>query len=299
MPRLRLTNDEIADVLERVADLLEAQEANAWRVRAYRAAASTAREMDLSLLAVLEEEGLPGLVRLPHIGRSISAAIEELAHSGHLRLLDRLEGEVGAEHLFTTIPGIGEDLAHRIHEALGIDSLEDLEVAAHDGRLEQVPGFGPRRAHGVRDALATILARTGRQRARRPHVSATPGAPPQPTVALLLDVDADYRRRAVQGTLRRIAPRRFNPEGRAWLPIHHTEAGGWSLTALYSNTARAHELGTTHDWVVIFYEREDAEGRATVVTEHHGPLAGRRVVRGREAECARHYGQAGTCPTQG
>ncbi len=297
MPRLRLTNAEIADVLERVADLLEAQDANAWRVRAYRAAAGAARGWEHPLIEVLEEEGLPGLIRLPHIGRSISAAVEELARTGHLRLLDRLEGEVGAESLFTTVPGIGDDLAHRIHETLAIDTLEDLEAAAHDGRLERVRGIGPRRAHGVRDALGTILARTGRQRARHPPPAADVAAPGQPSIALLLDLDADYRRRALQGTLRRIAPRRFNPEGRAWLPIHHAETAGWTFTAMFSNTARAHELGTTHDWVVLFYEREDAEGRATVVTEHHGPLAGRRVVRGREAECARHYRDDPRCPS--
>ena len=298
MPRLRLKNDEIADVLERVADLLEAQDANAWRVRAYRAAAGTARGADRPLLDVLEQEGVPGLIRLPHVGPSISAAIEELAHTGHLRLLDRLEGEIGAERIFTTVPGIGEDLAHRIHATLAIDTLEELEAAAHDGSLERVPGFGKRRTHGVRDALATILARTGRQRARRPHPVPGTADPPQPTVAVVLDIDADYRRRALQGTLRRIAPRRFNPEGRAWLPIHHAESGGWAFTAMYSNTARAHELGTTHDWVVVFYEREDAEGRATVVTEPYGPMAGRRVVRGREAECARHYRDDASCPAE-
>ena len=80
-------------------------------------------------------------------------------------------------------------------------------------------------------------------------------------------------------------PRRFNPERRAWLPVLHTERDGWSCTALYSNTARAHELGTTRDWVIVYYERDGDEDQCTVVTERHGPLAGRRVVRGREAEC--------------
>ena len=44
-----------------------------------------------------------------------------------------------------------------------------------------------------------------------------------------------------------IAPRRFNPEGNSWLPIMHTEMQGWRFTALYSNTARAHDLGKTGD----------------------------------------------------
>ncbi|MDQ2696666.1 MAG: hypothetical protein M3Z21_15085, partial [Pseudomonadota bacterium] len=87
-----------------------------------------------------------------------------------------------------------------------------------------------------------------------------------------------------------IAPRRFNPDGKAWLPVLHTQRGPWSFTALYSNTPRAHELGRTHDWVVVYYyDGHRQESQHTVVTETRGPLAGRRVVRGRETECRRLY----------
>lgn len=58
---------------------------------------------------------------------------------------------------------------------------------------------------------------------------------------------------------------------------------------MYSNTPRAHELGTTHDWVVIFREGTGEQAQWTVITSHRGPLAGRRVVRGRESECEAHY----------
>ncbi|NNL66915.1 MAG: DNA-binding protein, partial [Myxococcales bacterium] len=112
------------------------------------------------------------------------------------------------------------------------------------------------------------------------------GARDRPPVALLLDMDSEYRRRAEAGELRRIAPRRFNPGGKAWLPVLHCERDGWSFNALFSNTARAHELGRTHDWVVIYWERDGHEDQCTVVTERSGPRAGRRVVRGREDESA-------------
>jgi putative hydrolase len=83
-----------------------------------------------------------------------------------------------------------------------------------------------------------------------------------------------------------IAPRRFNPTGEAWLPILHTERGDWRFTALFSNSALAHELGRVRDWVVIYFHQDSGpEGQRTVVTETRGPLAGRRVVRGRESEC--------------
>jgi hypothetical protein len=297
-------NGEIADALERVADLLEAQDSESFRVRAYRAAADTLRRLERPAAEILREEGRAGLEQLPGIGRSISALVDEYVHNLRLGLLDRLEGQTSPEDLFTTVPGIGEELAARIHRELGVETLEELELAAHDGRLAQVPGLGPRRVRGIQDSLAAILAKSSRRRARRlrwleagrpeprqpgllpeaePRQARVP-ADERPPVALLLDVDAEYRKRAEAGDLRTIAPRRFNPSGEAWLPVLHCERDGWSFTALYSNTARAHELGRTRDWVVIYWERDGHEDQCTVVTERSGRLAGKRVVRGRERE---------------
>lgn len=111
-----------------------------------------------------------------------------------------------------------------------------------------------------------------------------------PGVDRLLEVDREYRDKARAGQLPKIAPRRFNPDGKAWLPVLHTRFGPWHFTALFSNTERAHELHRVCDWVVIFYADADGdEDQATVVTERRGRLTGLRVVRGREPECARHY----------
>jgi putative hydrolase len=87
-----------------------------------------------------------------------------------------------------------------------------------------------------------------------------------------------------------ITPRRFNPARRAWLPILHTSRNAHHYTALFSNTERAHRLRKTDDWVVIYADHGASDGQWTVVTGTGGLLAGRRIVRGREAECARHYG---------
>jgi hypothetical protein len=283
-----VTNREIADVLERVADLLEAQDANRYRVAAYRRAAATVREHAVSLIDLLEAGGVEALDALPTIGPTIASHVAELAHRGGLSLLERLEGEVSPERLFGTIAGIGPELAHRIHRELAVETLEELEQAAHDGRLDRVAGFGPRRVRAVREQLTAHLARSSRLRARRRdwrYERLAAGGLPRPDAATLLAVDSEYRDRAARGDLRRIAPRRFNPERTAWLPILHTERDGWQVTALFSNTARAHELGRTDDWVVLFYERDGDSGQCTVVTETRGPLTGRRVVRGRESEC--------------
>jgi len=289
------TNQEVAEILERVADLLEAQDANPFRVRAYRGAVTTLREMQRPVREILEQEGAEGLQELPGIGSSLASAIREIVRTGRLGMLERLEGQVAPEDLFTTVPGIGDELAHRIHRELGIETLEELELAAHDGRLEEVGGFGPRRTRAVRETLGSMLSRSVRRRARRvgrPEDRAGP-SPDRPSVEVLLDVDREYREKAQSEELPTIAPRRFNPSGEAWLPILHTERGPWHFTALFSNTARAHELGRTHDWVVLYYERDGHESQATVVTERQGDLEGERVVRGRERECREHYRQNG------
>ena len=276
-------NTQIADRLREAAALLEQQGANPFRVNAYRHAADTVTTLEEGLDTLLDGGGLAALEALPAIGRGIATAIEELVRTGRWSQLERLRGTLDPAGLFQSIPGVGPELARRIHDELHVDTLEALEAAAHDGRLEAVPGIGPRRAAALRAALESMLGR----------VRTTPRTAPAdgPEVGLLLAVDAEYREQAEAGRLPTIAPKRFNPEGTAWLPILHTEQGGWHFTALYSNTARAHELGRTRDWVVVyFYDDHHQEGQHTVVTETHGPLVGRRVVRGREAACRTYYG---------
>jgi putative hydrolase len=149
--------------------------------------------------------------------------------------------------------------------------------------------------------MAALLEAQGEDNPHR--IAADPGAPFRaapaqppgqgPSVELLLDVDRRYRAAAEQGRLPTIAPHRFNPEGKSWLPVLHTCRGGWAITALYSNTARAHELGRVRDWVVLYAEDETHhEHQYTVVTATRGSLAGQRVVRGREEECRVLYLQA-------
>jgi len=271
---------------------LRVQGGDRYRVRAFRDAAHALRSMNESAVAILDRDGRQGLVDIPTIGRSTAAAIDEMAHRGRWSMLDRLRGEVSPEELLMTLPGLGEKLAHRVHEQLGIETLEELELAAHDGRLERVRGFGPRRARAVRDLLAAQLGRTTRRRARRvePVQQELPGFGDDhhavPPVELLLALDREYRQRAEADALPRIAPRRFNPTGERWLPIWHVTRDGFHFHVLFSNSATAHQLERTHDWVVLYWEREGHEDQATVVTEYRGPLAGQRVVRGRERECA-------------
>ena len=281
-------NARCADRLREAADLLEAQGANPFRISAYRKAADTVVDLKEDLGALIEREGMAGLEALPGIGRGIASALLEMVRTGRWIQLERLRGSADPAQLFTAVPGLGHRLAERIHETLHIDTLEALELAAHDGRLETVSGVGPRRAAAIRSSLQSMLAR-GRPR-RMAAAGDQPKAAHGPTVDVLLDVDREYREKAEAGSLPTIAPKRFNPSGDAWLPVLHAMRGDWHFTALFSNTAQAHQLNRTRDWVVLyFYDDQHTEGQHTVVTETHGPLAGRRVVRGREAECRAHY----------
>jgi putative hydrolase len=282
----KLSNSVIAERLEEYADILEQQQADRFRIAAYRRAAGTLADLDADVSDIYQRGGSRALSELENVGTGIASAIAELLQTGRWSRLERLRGALDPEKLFQTVPGIGPGLAARIHNQLDIDTLEQLEVAAHDGRLQQLPGISHKRELMIRAGVAAMLA--------RPRSAIDRGVVTGPGVEELLDVDREYRDRSDRRELTTITPRRFNPDRRAWLPVLHTTRGQWHFTALFSNTARAHELGRTGDWVVIyFYDDHHDEGQHTVVTETRGPLKGRRVVRGREAECREFY-EAGT-----
>jgi DNA polymerase (family X) len=288
-----LTNNQLADMLERIADLLEAQDShNPFRLRAYRQAAETIRHHEKPLASLVHGKQSDELKALPNIGSGIAAVISEYVSSGKSSLLDDLEAKNSPETEIMRIPGIGRELAQRVVDSIHIQTLPELEEAAHDGRLELVEGFGPRRIEAIRTALAAILGHSTLSKQRERLESAKTKNSKErtrPDVALLLAIDAEYRQRANAGELHKIAPRRFNPDNVAWLPVLHTKRDGWNFTVMYSNTAQAHQLQRTDDWVVIYFERDDKEQQCTVVTETKGELKGKRVVRGLHEENKQYY----------
>lgn len=285
------TNAEIADILDRIAELLDFEDANPFRVNAYRTGASVIRGLKEQVAKSVKADGLDDLIDLPNIGTGIAAVVGELVMSGRSALLEDLESKAAPGAAFLKIPGIGREMANRIVDELHIRTLPELEDAAHDGRLASVQGFGAKRVEGVKTALAGLLSRSAqtRQRERTASTKQKPAPEKAPPLDLMLEIDAEYRKRAQKGDLHRIAPRRFNPDNKAWLPVMNVKRGGWDFTVMFSNTAQAHKLNRTDDWVVIYFERDGREGQHTVVTETRGPLEGRRVVRGRDAENRAHY----------
>ncbi len=283
MPAIPRENLLVAERLREASQLMSAQGASPYRVNAYRQAAQAIATLPRDVRVLYEAEGVRGLDAIPHVGLGIASAVEEMLVSRRWSQLERLRGEVDAVTLFQSVPGIGPELARRIHSQLGLDTLEALEIAANDGRLDRLPGLGKRRVASIRATLGEMLGGAAYR-----SLSSTEAE--EPSLDDILDVDREYRHKSSTGELKLIAPKRFNPEGVAWLPILHATRGDWHFTALFSNTALAHRLGRIHDWVVVYFrDGDEIERSRTVVTEHRGPLAGKRVVRGRESECLRHY----------
>ncbi len=284
----RPTNLDVAEALLRTAQLLEEREANPHRVQAYRTAADTVAAASEPLAEMVFAGGPEALESLHGVGTSLAQRIAAFVHTGEMRILREMREENRPLELLARVPGIGRMTARRLHDELGIETLEALEVAAHDGRLEALHGFGHTKVRALRAQLDAMLARTTRRDVTRLR-AARSSADTAPSVADLLSVDEEYRYRARRDDLRRIAPRRFNVAGEAWLPVLESRRGPWRYTVLFSNTPRAHQLGKTADWVVIYHERDGRERQCTVVTETRGDLRGRRVVRGREADCRAYY----------
>lgn len=276
-------NDKIAKNLREIAELLEVQKANYYRVNAFRRAANTIENLDKPVKQIVTQEGIAGLTILPGIGEGIARVIYEYVITGRMTRLETLRGENDPLSMLMRIPGVGAHLARTIFENLHIDSLEALEIAAYDGKLESLPEIGTKRLESIRTWVDKVMG----QRKLHPFVRVLNM---KPSVSILLGIDHIYLEAVKKGSLPKIAPKRFNPNHEAWLPILHTSQNGWHFTAMFSNSYRAHELGRHQDWVIIyFYDENHRGGQCTVVSELHGSLAGKRVIRGRESECREFY----------
>lgn len=136
-----MNNAEIAQVLEEVADVLEIQNENTFRVRAYRNAARTI-EVQTAPLSRLVEENRP-LTDLPGIGKEMANHIKEMVETGTLGFRDRLLAEIPRSLIdLMRLPGVGPKKAKKLWDELKIGSVDELEEAAKAGRIAGVAGFG-------------------------------------------------------------------------------------------------------------------------------------------------------------
>jgi len=145
-------NADVAAIFDEVADLLDIEGANRFRVRAYRNAARTIGQLSQPV-ADLVAEGRD-LSELPDVGDDLAGKIEEIVETGTLTLLDELEQQTApALADLMRIPGLGPKRVRALHEALGITSAEELKRAAEAGRVREVEGFGEKLEQTILDRL--------------------------------------------------------------------------------------------------------------------------------------------------
>ena len=144
-------NATIAAMLARVADLLEAEDANPFRVRSYRRASARIAQLQEDVHTIHRERGHEGLRAIEGVGEGLAHAIGEIVESGRLGLLDRLEAEVAPERLLQRVPGVGAKLAHRIHDELGITG-DDAGIVRRDNNVMQVSSDNIKRVTRTTDS---------------------------------------------------------------------------------------------------------------------------------------------------
>jgi DNA polymerase (family 10) len=145
-------NEDIAAVFDEIADLLEIEGDNPFRIRAYRNGARTLRELGRDVRTLIERG--EDITRLSGIGKNLADKIHEILGTGHCRTLDKLRKKLPADITeLLKLPGLGPKRVHALYHELDIHNREQLERAARDGLIQQLPGFGAKTEARILDAL--------------------------------------------------------------------------------------------------------------------------------------------------
>ena len=140
---MAILNSEIADIFNKIADLLEIEGENQYKVRAYRQAARTIENLSVSLEEMVKKG--EDLTQFYGIGKELAKKIEELVNTGNLDFLKRLEQRIPPSLLdFLKIPGMGPKKAGVLYRKLNITTLDELKEAVLKGKLRGLSGFGPK-----------------------------------------------------------------------------------------------------------------------------------------------------------
>lgn len=145
-------NADIAAVFEEIANLLEIEGANPFRIRAYRNAARTVGELSTEAYVLLEKN--EDLTDLPGVGRDLAGKIKEIITTDHCSLLDRLRTELPpAVTELLKVPGLGPRRVRHLYHDLDVQTVEQLYCAARDGRIRALPGFGEKTELNILQAV--------------------------------------------------------------------------------------------------------------------------------------------------
>jgi DNA polymerase (family X) len=173
MSARRFSNHEIAARLERVADLLDIDGANVFRVRAYRNAAQLI-DAHPEAFADLLTQGTD-LTTIKGIGKDLAAGIAALFAEGELPVWRELIARVPLGLLeVTRVPGVGPKRANALWKTLGVTSLDDLERAAAEGRVAELAGFGAKTQVKILAGIAQVRRYVGRHRRAEVEVALAP-----------------------------------------------------------------------------------------------------------------------------
>lgn len=137
-----MNNRDIGATLDEIADLLEFQNANPFRVRAYRNAARRVKDLS-EPLANIAADPSRDLTEIDGIGKDLAQKIAELLSTGEIEMLEKLREEIpGGVLAMVRIPGMGPKKAALLRKELGINSLDELKAACEADRVQAVKGFG-------------------------------------------------------------------------------------------------------------------------------------------------------------
>jgi hypothetical protein len=265
-------NDQIAALFEEIAERLSQRRQNDFRVPIYLGGAATLRELFAPVDWLLQQEGQAGLANLPGLGQTLARCIAQYVSVGRINVLEQLRGNA-------IVPWSCPRRTVSLEASLKESRRKAAAPPVPRSTVKRPVNWPINRITQTGTPLVQRSAQRGRTSESKQLINE------------LLSVDAEYRREVVVGRLPKIAPKRFNPDGVAWLPILHTQRFGRHYTALYSNTAHAHEAGAVGDWVIVHRDDQTAPGQWTIITSQFGPLAGHRLVLGNQDECLVFYEQ--------
>jgi DNA polymerase (family 10) len=156
-----MRNVDIADLFDEIADVLDIEGANPFRVRAYRNGARMVGELGREAAAIIESgQELP---KIPGIGADLLAKIHEIVDTGRCHFLDELRSQLPPTITeLLHLPGLGPKRVKMLYDSLQVESLQQLAQAAQAGRIRELPGFGEKTEHMILDALAAHVSQARR-----------------------------------------------------------------------------------------------------------------------------------------
>ena len=156
-----VVNATIASIFDEIADLLDIQAANPFRVRAYRNAARTIGELGMDVKTWIKRGS--ALTDIPGIGADLAGKIQEIVDTGKCTFLERLHQEMpSAVTELLRLPGLGPKRVKILWHDLGIETMDQLRKAAEEGRIRQLHGFGEKIEQAILEAVHKHLGQARR-----------------------------------------------------------------------------------------------------------------------------------------